>query len=45
MFMKVFSIYIKQRKKRDNNDFKGDYFNKKQEKIYVIEDDEGVFTE
>ena len=32
MFMKVFSYYIKRRKKRVNNDFKGDYFIKKQEK-------------
>ena len=43
MFMKVFSFYIKRRKKCVNNDFKGDYFIKKQEKIYVIEDEEGVF--
>ena len=42
MFMNVFSLYIKRRKKRVNNDFKGDYFIEKQEKIYVIED-EGVF--
>ena len=39
-----FYFYIKRRKKRVNNDFKGDYFIEKQEKIYVIEDEEGFFV-
>ena len=43
MFTKVF-LYIIYRKKRVNNDFKEDYFIEKQEKIYVIEDEEGVFV-
>ena len=30
-----FSFDIKRRKKRVNNDFKGDYFIEKQEKMYV----------
>ena len=34
---------MKRRKKRVNNDFKEDYFIEKQEKIYVKEDEEGVF--
>ena len=42
MFMKVFSFYIKRRKKSVNNDFEGDYFIEKQEK-YVQEVEEGVF--
>ena len=38
MFMKVFSISkLKRRKKRVSNDFKGDYFIDKQEKVYGIE--------
>ena len=43
MFIKVFSFYIKRRKKRVNNDFKGDYFIEKQ-KVHVIEDKDGVFV-
>ena len=40
--MKVCSFYIKSEKKLVNNNFKADYFIKKQ-KIYVKEDEEGVF--
>ena len=43
MFMKGFSFNIERRKKRVNNEFKGDYFSEKQEKIYIIEDEQGVF--
>ena len=43
MFMKVFFFLYKSQKKPVNNDFKGDYLIKKQEKIYVIEYEEGVF--
>ena len=42
MFMKVFSFHIKLRKKRVNNDFKGDCRIEKQQNI-VIEDEEDVF--
>ena len=42
MLKKVFSWFLKRRKKRVNN-FRLDYFIQKQEKIYVLEDGEGVF--
>ena len=41
MYMNVFLFYIKRRKKCVNNDFKVYHFIEKQEKIYVIEDEEG----
>ena len=37
-------VCIRRRKKRVKNYFKGDYFIEKQEKIYVIEDEKGVFV-
>ena len=44
MFKKNLSFYIKRQKNRVNNDFQGDYFIEKQEKIYVIEDEEAFFV-
>ena len=43
MFIKVISYSMKRRKRRLNNEFNGDDFIENQEKIYVIEDHEGVF--